>query len=145
MAVNNQATFAEFPKCVINIYARFFQDASFKLVDMNDLVNNMFYLCKKRGYELRQCCIFYIFLWGLSNYATFSLTAAPMINNTSLLHRNRLNVSVISCWCGHNNIQWCTDWITMLCILFENVDCGHLFYSHEQLTVAQFHPLETFR
>lgn len=143
MAVSNQATFEDFPKCVINIYARFFQNASCKLLDMNDLVNII--SLQKRGYELRQCCIFYIFSLELSNYATFSLTAAPMINNTSLLHRNRLNVSLISWWCGHNNIQWCTDWITMLCILFENVDCGHLVYSHEQLTVAQFHPLETFR
>lgn len=143
--VGNQAPFAEFPKCVINIYARFFQNSSCKLWDMNDLVNVISFIFAKKGIWITTMLYFYIFSWELSNYATFSLTAAPMINNTSLLHRNRLNVSLISWWCGHNNIQWCTDWITMLCILFENVDCGHLFYSHEQLTVAQFHPLETFR
>lgn len=63
MAVNNQATFAEFPKCVINIYARFFQDASFKLVDMNDLVNNMFYLCKKGDMNYDNV-VFFIYFYG---------------------------------------------------------------------------------
>lgn len=62
MAVNNQATFAEFPKCVINIYARFFQDASFKLVDMNDLVNNMFYPCKKGDMNYDNVEFLYIFM-----------------------------------------------------------------------------------
>lgn len=63
MAVSNQAAFAEFPKCVINIYARFFQNASCKLLDMNDLVNIISFIFAKKGIWITTMLYFlYIFM-----------------------------------------------------------------------------------
>lgn len=61
--VGNQAPFAEFPKCVINIYARFFQNASCKLVDMNDLVDRISFIFVKKGIWITTMLYFiYIFM-----------------------------------------------------------------------------------
>lgn len=61
--VGNQASFAEFPKRVINIYARFFQNASCKLVDMNDLVDRISFIFVKKGIWITTMLYFlYIFM-----------------------------------------------------------------------------------